>query len=88
MPTAFDWSFGDGSRVNTTDPGKAWPHQTVEHTYEKLGTAKVSVTATWTGRYRVAGTKQWRDVDGTAATTATSDPFQIVERRSVLVNGA
>jgi len=86
-PAAFDWVFGDGGKLHTTDPGKAWPHQTVEHTYSKLGSAKVSVTATWTGRYRVAGATTWRDVVGTAATTATSNEFQVVERRAYLSNG-
>jgi len=86
-PAAFDWVFGDGAELHTTDPGKAWPHQTVEHTYKNLGSAEVSVTATWTGRYRVEGATTWRDVVGTAATTATSGEFQIVERRAYLSNG-
>jgi hypothetical protein len=53
--------------------------------FRKPGTERVRLTTTWSGRYQVAGDTRWREVDGTATTTSASQPFEVVERRSVLV---
>ncbi|MBO3084729.1 hypothetical protein [Cellulomonas fengjieae] len=55
--------------------------------YDDVGTVQITLTTTWTGRYRVDGTTQWRDVVGTAETSSTSAPFSVEERRSRLVSG-
>ncbi|WP_034649054.1 PKD domain-containing protein [Cellulomonas sp. HZM] len=83
---SWTWNWGDKTRdLTTTEAGKPYPHQTLWHTYDQLGTVQVTLTATWKGRWRLAGHTTWHDVLGTAQTTATSDPFEIRELRSRLV---
>ncbi|WP_426593300.1 hypothetical protein ACPPVS_16420 [Cellulomonas sp. McL0617] len=85
-PTAFTWDFGDrSSTLTTTSPGHAYPHQHVTHAYTEVGSAAITLTTTWSGRYRVDGDDQWHDVAGTAQTTSAAAPVQIEERRSHLV---
>ncbi|MFS0703414.1 hypothetical protein AB6N23_02720 [Cellulomonas sp. 179-A 9B4 NHS] len=85
-PTRFTYDFGDGGRpLVTTDPGAPYPAFETFHVYRSLGTRTITLTTEWSGRYQVAGSPVWRDVDGTAQTTATSAPFEVVERTSKLV---
>lgn len=87
-PSRFAYDFGDGSAsLTTTSPGAPWPHQDTSHVYRRLGTRTITLTTTWTGRYRVVGTTVWHDVAGTATTTATSAPFEVQELRAHLVAG-
>jgi hypothetical protein len=85
-PDTFTYDFGDDSRdLVTTSAGHPYPNQDTFHVYDRLGTRQITLTTTWKGRYRVDGSAQWRDVVGTAATSATSAPFTVEERRSHLV---
>jgi hypothetical protein len=84
-PVSFTWDFGDGRPFTTEGPGRAYPDQDVSRVFRELGTERVRLTTTWSGRYQVAGDSRWREVDGTATTTSASQPFEVVERRSVLV---
>ncbi|WP_246036366.1 hypothetical protein [Cellulomonas telluris] len=85
-PTRFTYDFGDGTRpLVTTDPGAPYPAFDTFHVYRDLGTRQITLTTEWSGRYQVAGSPAWRDVDGTAQTTTTSPPFEVVERTSKLV---
>jgi len=85
-PTWFTWDFHDGSRpLATTDAGRPWPAKDVFHVYEQPMTTHLTLTTTWSGRFRVAGEQEWRDVEGTAQTSADSAPFDVVERRARLV---
>jgi len=87
-PDTFTYDFGDGSRdLVTRSAGHPYPDHDTFHVYEDLGTVQITLTTTWTARYRVDGTTQWRDVVGTAQTSATSAPFDVEERRSRLVSG-
>lgn len=84
-PATFAWDPGDGSPVIVTaEPGAAYPDQTTTHSYTRKGTYRVTLTVTWTGRFRVVGTDGWRPIDGTGQTRHTSEPFEIREIRSVL----
>lgn len=85
-PDQFTWTFGDGTPFTTNGPGHPYPEQDVAQAFTHLGKATIALTTTWSGRYRVDGSAQWRDVAGTATTTTTSQPFEVVERRSVLVD--
>ncbi|HWJ84283.1 MAG TPA: hypothetical protein VNR62_02580 [Cellulomonas sp.] len=86
-PQSWTWAWGDKTRsTTTTTPGAPYPDQTVWHAYKHLGTATITLTAAWTGRWRLAGHTVWHDVDGTAQTTATSDPFEIRELRTSLID--
>ncbi len=84
-PTSWTYDFGDGHTLTTRSPGHPYPHHDVFHEYEQPGTATITLTATWTGRYLIDGTTTWRDINGTATTTTTSAPFTIEERTSRLV---
>jgi hypothetical protein len=85
-PTHYSWDFQDGTKaLSTNSAGHAYPDFDVFHVYGEPGTAAVTLTTTWSGRYRVDGDDAWRDVVGTAETTSTSAPFEVVERRSHLV---
>ncbi|WP_019137729.1 PKD domain-containing protein [Cellulomonas massiliensis] len=86
-PSSYRWDFGDGETVTTRTPGRPYPAKDVAHAYRSTGTQRVTLTVTWTGRYRVAGAAGWQDVDGTATTTASTPDFTVVERRSRLVTG-
>ena len=87
-PTHFTWDFQDGSRhLSTTSPGHPYPAFDVSHVYTDPDPAQtITLTTTWSGRYRVDGDDEWRDVDGTAETASTSAQFEVVERRSHLVS--
>ena len=37
----------------------------------------ITITTEWSGRYQVEGDPQWRDVTGTATTTATGPVFEV-----------
>jgi hypothetical protein len=84
-PTSWTYDFGDGHTLTTRSPGHPYPHHDVFHEYEQPGTATITLTATWTGRYLIDGTTTWRDINGTATTTTTSTPITIEERTSRLV---
>lgn len=87
-PVEYTWDFGDGTSLTTADPGSPYPSFDVAHTYgsEVAGTT-VTLTTTWKGKYRVDedAKRRWLDIEGTAFTTTTFDPFDVVELRSRLV---
>ena len=62
-------------------PGARGP-TTTPSTSTSWARCRSRLTTSWKGRYRVDGTTQWRDVIGTAQTSATSPPFTVEERRS------
>ncbi len=86
-PVEYTWDFGDGQTLTTTSPGGPYPSRDVEHVYEQAGTFTVTLTTVWKGRYRVDedDDREWRTIDGTAFTTTTLAPFDVVELRSRLV---
>ncbi|WP_235520904.1 hypothetical protein [Cellulomonas sp. Leaf395] len=87
-PSRFTYAWGDGSEPEvTSDPGAPYPAFDVFHVYEDLGEVAITITTEWSGRYQVEGDPQWRDVTGTATTTATGPVFEVQERRSRLVTG-
>ncbi|QIK83216.1 PKD domain-containing protein [Sanguibacter sp. HDW7] len=84
-PTLFSWDSGDGCEpVTSREPGAAYPDRTVTHTYTTVGEYRVTLTTTWSGRFRVMGTDGWRPIDGTGSTTHSSARFETREVRSVL----
>ena len=87
-PSWFTYDWGDGSGPErTTDPGAPYPRFDVFHIYQGLGEVAITITTEWSGRYQVEGDPQWREVTGTATTTATGPLFEVQERRSHLVTG-
>lgn len=86
VPTHYSYDFGDGHTLDTRSPGARHPHHDTFHEYEAPGTYAITLTTEWAGRYRVDGDPTWRDVTGTATTSATSPPFTAEERTSRLVD--
>ena len=86
-PVAYTWEFGDGTTLETDDPGAPYPSFAVAHTYSQELPATVILTTTWEGKYRVDEDpdREWRDIQGTAHTTTPFEPFDVIELRSTLV---
>ncbi|MFS0699432.1 hypothetical protein AB6N24_05610 [Cellulomonas sp. 179-A 4D5 NHS] len=97
-PTEYTWDFGDGTRTTTTHPGTpyptghdhhpgdpVYPHGVIGHPYPHLGTYTPTLTTTWTGQYLLAGTTDWRPIDGTATTTTALPTVTIHDATSHLV---
>jgi len=53
---SFSWSFGDGSIMQSTDPGAPYPNGSIQHSYLKEGTYLVTLLATWGGTWSNQGT--------------------------------
>ena len=53
---SFTWSFGDGSIMQSTDPGAPYPNGSIQHAYLKEGTYLVTMLATWGGTWSNQGT--------------------------------
>jgi len=85
-PQRFHYEFGDGTDLWTTSAGSPYPNHDTYRVYEQPGTVQITLTTEWSGRYRVAGDDTWHAVTGTAQTSTTSAPFEVVERRSRLVD--
>lgn len=87
-PLAYAWDGGPGSTpLTTTDPGSDTPGEaSVELVWEDVrAEAAVDVTTQWRGEFRVAGTTVWLPINGTTTTTATSQPFDIIEAPARLI---
>lgn len=85
-PERFHYEFGDGTDLWTTSAGHPYPDHDTFRVYEQTGTYQVTLTTEWSGRYRIEGDDTWYPVTGTAQTSTTSAPFEVVERRSRLVD--
>jgi hypothetical protein len=53
---SFSWTFGDGSIMQSTDPGAPYPNGSIQHSYLKEGTYLVTLLATWGGTWSNQGT--------------------------------
>lgn len=85
-PVEYAWDFGDGSTLTTTEPGRPYPAFDLTHVYTELADRQITLTTTWTGRYRVDADPlhRWRDVEGTATTVDVGDEFEVVSLRTRL----
>ena len=87
-PTTYTWDFGDGSApIATTSPGHPYPDHDVAYPYPREGTFTITLTTTYSGRYRLAGSTTWLPVVGTATTTSTAGPLTPEEHETHLVHG-
>ena len=87
-PVFYSWDFADGQPpLVTASQGHRYPDHDVFTAYFRPGTARITLTTTWTGRYRVDvdPLHKWREIDGNAFTTSTTPDFEIVELRGHLV---
>ncbi|MGH3744702.1 MAG: PKD domain-containing protein, partial [Mycobacteriales bacterium] len=51
--TTYDWSFGDGASLVTSDPGSGPPDGAAHHTYTAAGNYPVTVTIEYGATYSV-----------------------------------
>jgi hypothetical protein len=85
-PTSFTWDFGDDTDpITTTSPGHPYPDHDIAQPYTHPGTYTITLTTTYAGRYRMAGTTGWLAVAGTATTTTLSGPIEAIEAPTHLV---
>ena len=63
----FVWSFGDGTFLNTTDPGGPYPYGKIKHTYKNPGIYPIILVQSWKGNWTHNGTT--RAITGTIKTT-------------------
>lgn len=75
---SYTWHFGDGASTTTTDPGAAYPHQTITHRYARKGPATPSLDTTYQADYRIDG-GAWQHL---AQTVTIAGPRQQVTVRT------
>ena len=78
-PVHYNWDFGDGSALATSDAGAPYPNHTVSHVYSSASDGlAVSLTTSWQGEFRVEGTDAWIPIAGLANTSSSTGPIEIV----------
>jgi hypothetical protein len=81
----FTWHTGDpAGEVVSTDPGRPYPDQTIEHSY-RSGTYTAYLTVTWGATFTVNGSAP-ADVPGTTTTDGSPVTFDVLRARAVLTN--
>ncbi|MFN8075791.1 MAG: hypothetical protein U0Q15_10270 [Kineosporiaceae bacterium] len=83
--SSFTWTFGDGQSLTTTDPGAPYPAMSTTHTYTATGRRDITLTTTYTARFRVAGSNEWIPAEGTAQVASPPITVEVIETRAVLV---
>jgi hypothetical protein len=84
-PVTYDWVFGDGEKLHTSDPGAPYPDLRTAHTYLTTGTMTVALTTTYRGEYAVNG-GPWQPIDGVATVTSPTVPLAVVAAHAALVD--
>jgi hypothetical protein len=86
-PSSFTWTFGDGGRLVTKDHGAPYPDMRTTHVYTQPGKRPVTLTTTYTGRFRRADVpgSPWIPVAGTAQVVSPTITLDVIEARAVLV---
>lgn len=84
-PARYAWTFGDGSRLRTTDPGGPYPRMSTTHVYRLPGRSLVTLVTSYTGEYSIAG-GPWLPVDGEADVPSPAVALTVVEARARLVD--
>jgi hypothetical protein len=82
--SAFTWDTGDGTVLQTTDPGAPYPDHTISHDY-RSGTYTASLTTTWSGTFSIDGGAT-ADVPGTTTTDGPPATFTVLQASPVLTN--
>ena len=84
VPTTFDWRFGDGESLATSEPGSPYPDLEVTHRYIGKGKVAPSVDTTYTATFRVNG-GPWRDVPGSVTIPGPPVDLQVLTATPTLV---
>ena len=51
LKPTFEWDFGDGSKLTTSNRGGPYPNNSVAHTYTSAGNYSASLTVSWAGTW-------------------------------------
>src|SRR6266511_3289565 len=85
--TRYDWSFGDGSTVAATTPGRPYPERSeIRHIYQRSSVGypsgyAVKVAFVFDVRYRVAGGR-WIELPG--ITRVAEESYRVRESQAVI----
>src|SRR6266508_771603 len=85
--TRYEWSFGDGSTVAATTPGRPYPERSdIRHIYQRSSAGYPSgyagkVAFVCDGRYRVAGSG-WIEIPG--ITRVAEESYRVRESQAVI----
>lgn len=83
-PVLFRWTFGDGAKLETADPGAPYPALRTAHTYSSAGRRQVNLVTEYTGEYSVGG-GPWLPVQGRAAVASPPVVLTVLAARNHLV---
>ena len=83
-PISYDWTFGDGHRLHTVDPGAPYPDLRTTHTYAGTGTVALGLNTTYRGEYALPN-GPWIPIDGTATVASPAQNLVVVAARAELV---
>ena len=101
IPTAYRWDFGDGTVLDTTDPGKPFDPDHPEtvattreieknfpitHRYRYVGKVSVTLTVTFRGQYSVNG-GEWTDIAGRVQASSPPHELTVKQARGRFVSG-
>ena len=84
--TQYTWHTGDPATpaVVSTDPGRPYPNETVEHDY-RSGTYSAYLTVTWGATFTVNGSAP-QNVPGSTTTDGPPVTFDVLQARPVLTS--
>ncbi len=83
-PERFEWSYGDGDVLVTTDAGAPYPAMPTAHVFARHGPSVVRLRTVYTGEYSVSG-GPWTPVIGEAFVDSDPVTVQVFEAVSHLV---
>jgi hypothetical protein len=83
----WEWTFEPGVTEEFTEPGGAYPDQSVAWTYETTGTRDVSLTTYWKATFTVDGDGPYAVPGPEISKTAGPLVVPVREARAVLVGG-
>ena len=84
VPTRFDWRFGDGASLATSEPGAPYPDLEVTHRYLEKGQVAPSVDTTYRATYRVNGGR-WIKVKGSVTIAGAPVDLEVLTATPTLV---
>ena len=92
-PASYNWSWGDGTRSRTTEPGASWAalglpefsETATSHVFAATGVYAVTVTVSFTVEYRPVGAS-WTTIAGTLSAPAVTLAALAGDAKTVLVD--